>query len=252
MTEASPPSPTASPENSSNLGAGVLVSLCTYNERGNLTSLIEEIFQFAPQAHVLIVDDNSPDGTGLLADEIVAADSRVHVLHRPAKLGLGTALRDACRYAIEGNFTWLLNLDADFSHPPRFIPDLLACLDRTDVVVASRYVPGGGVQGWALKRQWMSRAINWYARLVLGLKTQDNSGSFRCYRVSKLREVQIERLRSKGYAIQEEMLFRCRLAGCRFEEVPFIYEERRYGETKINWREATSALSGLLLLRFRN
>jgi len=225
----------------------LLVSLCTYNERDNLATLIPEIWSFVPHAEILIVDDNSPDGTGQLADEWVARDSRVHVVHRPGKLGLGTATLAALAYAVEHGYSHILNLDADFSHPPRFIPAILAASATADVVIGSRYVVGGGAVGWGLRRHLMSRAINTYARMLLGLRTRDNSGAYRCYRVSKLRELKFDRFLAHGYAIQEELLYRCRKIGCRFAEVPIVFEERRYGESKINLGEAFAA--GWIILR---
>ena len=220
----------------------LLVALCTYNERENLQQLVPEIHQYAPQAHVLVVDDNSPDGTGRLADELAAADTRVRVLHRAGKQGLGTATLAAFRHAIERGYDLLINMDADFSHHPRCIPDLLAAVESAAVAVGSRYVPRGGVRGWGAGRRWMSRGINWYARILLGLRTKDNSGSFRCYRVAKLREIDLDRFRSGGYSFFEEVLYRCRAVGCRFVEVPILFEERRHGSSKINSREAATAL----------
>lgn len=220
----------------------LLVTLCTYNERENIARLVPEIHAVAPDADVLIIDDNSPDGTGTLADNMAAADSRVRVLHRAGKQGLGTATLAGFRDAIERRYDYILNMDADFSHPPRYIPALREAMSRADVSVGSRYVAGGGVQGWGLKRHFMSRGINMYARVLLGLSTQDNSGSFRCYRVAKLAELDLDRVRARGYAFQEEILYRCRRIGCRFEEVPIVFEDRRYGESKINWKEAASAL----------
>ena len=163
-------------------GSRVLVTLCTYNERANLPDLIPAIHEHAPQADVLVIDDNSPDGTGDLADEFAARDRRVRVLHRPAKEGLGVATVAGFREALAHGYDLVLNMDADFSHPPEIIPALLDAARRVDVAVASRYVPGGGVVGWGPQRHVMSRAINTYARIVLGLNTRDNSGSFRCYR----------------------------------------------------------------------
>lgn len=225
----------------------LLVTLCTYNERDNIAALIPEIWQYVPKAEILIVDDNSPDGTGALADEWVARDARVHVLHRPGKLGLGTATLAGFQYAVDHDYTLVLNLDADFSHHPRFIPSILAATETADVVIGSRYVVGGGVVGWGLRRHLMSRAINTYARLLLRLATRDNSGAFRCYRVAKLRELKLDLFFARGYAIQEELLYRCRRIGCRFAEVPIVFEERRYGESKINLAEAIAA--GWIILR---
>ena len=225
----------------------LLVTLCTYNERENLVALLPEIWNFAPEADVVVVDDNSPDGTGPLLDEWKTREPRLHVLHRPAKLGLGTATMAGLKFAVEQNYDFVCNLDADFSHNPRYLPDLLAAMETADVAIGSRYVSGGGIVGWSLKRHFMSRGINWYARLVLGLRTRDNSGAFRCYRVEKLKQLDFNRFLSRGYAIQEELLFRCRKIGCRFAEIPIIFEERRYGESKIRLSEGLSA--GWLILR---
>jgi dolichol-phosphate mannosyltransferase len=227
----------------------LLVSLATYNEVDNLRPMVTEIRQYAPQASILIVDDNSPDGTGRLADELAASLPGIFVLHRPGKLGLGTALLEAMRFAIAQGYDYFLNLDADGSHPPRYIPDLLAGMRDHDVMIGSRYIKGGGVEGeFNLKRKFMSTGINWYARLLLGLKTRDNSGSFRCYRVSKLAELELERVRSRGYSFQEEILFWCRQAGCRMGETPITFENRRAGASKINKGEAVEALRIILTL----
>ena len=220
----------------------VLVTLCTYNERENLAELIAEIHQYAPRADVLVIDDNSPDGTGQLADGLASADPRVRVLHRSAKAGLGRATVAGFRWGIEQGYDGLINMDADFSHPPRYLPDLLAQADQYDVVIASRYVPGGSIVGWGPLRHFMSRSINLYARLMLRLKTRDNSGSYRYYRVTRLAALPLDDIRATGYAIQEEILYRCRHTGCTFVEVPFTFEERRHGESKISLGEAFSAL----------
>ena len=225
----------------------LLVMLCTYDERENLAALVPEIWSFAPAADILVIDDNSPDGTGQLADEWAACEKRVHVVHGPAKLGLGTAAVAGLRYAVERGYTFLINLDADFSHPPRYIPALLALMNEADVAIGSRYVAGGGVVGWGPRRHLMSRGINWYARVLLRLSTRDNSGSFRCYRVARLRELDFDRFLARGYAIQEEILYRLRRIGCRFAETPIVFEERRHGSSKISLAEGLAA--GWIILR---
>jgi dolichol-phosphate mannosyltransferase len=221
----------------------LLVSLATYNESGNIRPLVETIRQYAPHAAILIIDDNSPDGTGKIADELRESLADIHVIHRPGKLGLGTATLAAIRFAIEHRFDFLLNLDADFSHPPRFIPDLVAGMADHDVMIGSRYVPGGGVEGgFTLKRRLMSSSINTYARLMLGLTSKDNSGAFRCYRTSKLAQIDLDRVQSRGYSFQEEILFWCQSVGCKIGETPILFENRRSGTSKINMKEAVSAL----------
>ncbi len=226
----------------------LLVSLCTYNEKENLADLIAEIHHCSPAADVLVVDDNSPDGTGQLADSLAAADSRIKVLHRAGKQGLGTAILAAFRFAIDHQYTYVLNLDADFSHHPRHLPGLYDAMQTADVAIGSRYVPQGGVVGWGWRRHFMSRGINTYARLFLGLSTRDNSGSYRCYRVAKLKELDLSKVIAKGYAFQEEILYRCRQIGCRFQEIPIIFEDRRRGQSKIHLGEVTSALSVIFRL----
>ena len=227
----------------------LLVSLATYNEAGNLRPLVEAIRQVAPGASVVVIDDSSPDGTGQLADELSRTLPNVHVVHRPGKLGLGTAMLDAMNFAIKGGYDYLLTMDADFSHPPRFIPAILDGMRENDVMIGSRYIPGGGVEGeFNLKRKVMSQGINWYARLLLGLKTKDNSGAFRCYRVSKLADIDFSRVRSRGYSFQEEFLFWCLVVGCRFGETPILFENRRAGSSKLNKAEAINAIRILFLL----
>jgi dolichol-phosphate mannosyltransferase len=230
-------------------GRRLLVSLATYNEAGNLKPHVETIRQYAPDSSILVIDDNSPDGTGQIADELRANLANIDVLHRPSKMGLGTATLAAVRFAIEHRFDYLLNLDADFSHPPRFIPDLLNGMADHDVMIGSRYVPGGGVEGgFNLKRKLMSSGINGYARVMLGLTSRDNSGAFRCYRVSKLAEIDLDQVRSRGYSFQEEILYWCKSVGCRIGETPILFENRRAGVSKINMREAASALAILFAL----
>ncbi len=227
----------------------VVVSLATYNEADNLRPLVETIREFAPTAHVLVIDDNSPDGTGKIADELVRTMPDVHVIHRPGKLGLGTATVAAMRFAVEGGYDYYLNLDADFSHPPRFIPALLAGMDQVDVMIGSRYIPGGGVEGgFDFKRKFMSTGINLYARFLLGLRTRDNSGSFRCYRVAKLAKIDFDWVRSRGYSFQEEILFWCKRVGATFGETPILFENRRGGMSKLNRNEAVKALQIMLTL----
>lgn len=221
----------------------LLVSLATYDEATNLRPLVQAIREYAPHASILITDDNSPDGTGRVADDLQATLPDIHVIHRSGKLGLGTAVLSGMRFAIDNGYDYFLNLDADFSHPPRFIPALLAGMAENDVMIGSRYIPGGGVEGeFNLKRKFMSFGINTYARLFLGLRTRDNSGSYRCYRVSKLRQIDFDRVISRGYSFMEEILFWCRTVGCRMDETPILFENRRSGYSKINKREAVAAL----------
>jgi dolichol-phosphate mannosyltransferase len=226
----------------------ILVSLATYNERDNLAPLLGEIRKALPAAEVLVIDDNSPDGTGRLADEMAATDPRLHVLHRGGKLGLGTAILTAMHYAIDHDFDYHINMDADFSHHPRYLGDLLAGMSHCDVMIGSRYVPGGGSEGWARSRQLISRAVNRLVTFLMRLPVQDCSGAYRCYRVAKLRQVALDRVRSRGYSFQQEVLYRCRRAGCRLGETPILFANRRCGKSKVNWYEAVRSMGMILAI----
>lgn len=228
-----------------------MVSIATYNERDNLAPLIAEIHATVPAADILVIDDHSPDGTGDLADTLAEADARIHVLQRPGKLGLGTAILDGIRYAIAHQYDLFLNMDADFSHHPRYLPALLAGMDQHDVMIGSRYVPGGGTENWPWSRRAMSGAINTLVRLMFRLPARDCSGAYRCYRVAILRRARLDALISRGYSFQQEMLYRCRLAGARIGETPIVFANRRAGASKVNTREAVRSISVLLWLGLR-
>jgi dolichol-phosphate mannosyltransferase len=228
-----------------------LVSVATYNERDNLPSLIHEIHSIVPQVDILVVDDNSPDGTGSLADELAAADPRIHVLHRPGKLGLGTAILAGAQYALDKDYDLFITMDADFSHHPRYLPALLNGMSNYDVMIGSRYIPGGGVVDWPWSRRLMSRGINIFVRLILRIQAHDTSGGYRCYRVAGLRRSGIENLLSHGYSFQEEMLYRCCGAGCAVGETPIIFENRRAGASKVDPKEAVRSIAVLLRLGVR-
>ncbi|MHB1421595.1 MAG: polyprenol monophosphomannose synthase [Gemmataceae bacterium] len=223
--------------------ARILVSLATYNERDNLAPLLAEIHKTVPTAQLLVIDDNSPDGTGRLADELAANNPRLHVKHRPAKLGLGTAILAGMNYALQHNFDLFVNMDADFSHHPRYLPAILEGMDHHDVTIGSRYIVGGGSTNWPLSRRLMSRGINTLVSLLMRIPARDCSGAYRCYRVSKLREAQLERVRSRGYSFQQEVLYRCRKAGCKIGETPIVFENRRAGKSKVNVGEAVRSIA---------
>jgi dolichol-phosphate mannosyltransferase len=226
----------------------ILVSTATYNERDNLRPLLAEISAAMPAAEVLVIDDNSPDGTGKLADELAAADPRVHVLHRAGKLGLGGAILAGMRYAIEHGYDLFVNMDADFSHHSRYLPALVAGMARNDVMIGSRYVRGGGTENWPLSRRAMSTSINTLTRVLMRLPARDTSGGYRCYRVAKLRQARLDRMISKGYSFQQEVLYRCRRAGCRIGETPIVFADRRAGVTKVNTREAVRSMAVILFI----
>ena len=226
----------------------VLVTVCTYNERENISRLIPEIRQHLPIAHVMVVDDNSPDGTADVVRQFASNDPQVHLLLRMQKAGLGAATIAGFQQGVNEGYDFLINMDADFSHPPAVLPQMLAAMETADVAIGSRYVPGGGVSNWGLSRQFMSWGVNVYSRTLLGLTPKDCSGAYRCYRVSKLQELDFSKIRAKGYAFQEEFLYRCARVGCRFAEVPILFENRVAGESKINSGEALKALRDIALL----
>jgi dolichol-phosphate mannosyltransferase len=235
----------------------ILVAIATYNELESLPDLVQEVRRVLPGADLLIVDDNSPDGTGKWVAEKSESDPQVAGIHRPRKMGLGSATLAALRYAVEHNYTYVVALDADGSHDPRYIPAMLDTIrgngeEPPDIVIGSRYVPGGGTEGWPLHRRLMSRMVNAFARLMLGLPVRDCSGAFRCTRVEMLRKVDLGSFRSGGYSLFEELLWRCKQASARFEEVPIVFSNRTRGQSKINARESISALWMLMRLGLRN
>jgi len=230
----------------------LLVSLATYNEAGNIAALIAEIHKVVPHADVLVIDDNSPDGTGRIASDLAERDPRVHVLHRPGKLGLGTATLAAMKFALAQNYDYLLNMDADFSHPPRYLPGILAGMSKYDVMIGSRYVHGGGTENWPLPRRVISQCVNMLVRFLFRMPVKDASGAFRCYRVSTLRTTELGRVRSRGYSFQQEVLFRCHKAGARLGEYPILFENRRAGASKVNRKEAIRSISMILYVGLRN
>jgi dolichol-phosphate mannosyltransferase len=226
----------------------ILVSTATYNERDNLQPLLAEVGRVLPTAHMLVIDDNSPDGTGKLADELAAADSRIHVLHRAGKLGLGTAVLAGMRYAMEHKYDLFVNIDADFSHHPRYLPAVIAGMARNDVMIGSRYVRGGGTENWPLSRRAISMSVNTLTRILMRLPARDTSGGYRCYRVSKLHEARLDKVISRGYSFQQEVLYRCRRAGCRIGETPIVFADRRAGATKVNTREVVRSMGVILFI----
>lgn len=230
----------------------ILVSLATYNEAANIASLIAEIHKVVPAADVLVIDDNSPDGTGQIVDELKAKDARIHVMHRPGKLGLGTALLAAMNYAMEHNYDYLQNMDADGQHPPRYLPGILAGMSQYDVMIGSRYCKGGGTQNWPFMRRFISRSVNFLVRILFRMPVKDASGAYRCYRVSKLRDAHLERTKSRGYSFQQEVLFRCYKGGCKLGEYPILFENRRGGASKVNRKEALRSIGMILYLGLRN
>jgi len=218
------------------------VIIPTYNERENIVALIGEILALPVPFEVFVVDDNSPDGTGQLADAMAARNPHVHVLHRPGKLGLGTAHIAGMRAAIEAGCFRVCTMDADFSHHPRHLPELVESLDKWDIVIGSRYVAGGGTLHCTASRKALSRGANLFARLVLGLPATDTTAGFRGYRRPVLESAPLDTIRSNGYSFLIEMLFLCAQKGYTVGEIPILFENRQMGSSKISRTEILRAL----------
>lgn len=225
------------------------VIIPTYNERENLADLVDQILNLDIGAHIIVVDDNSPDGTGKLADELAAANARLQVIHRPDKLGLGTAHIVGFKQALAEGADRVITMDADFSHNPRYIPALVALTERYQVGIGSRYVRGGGVSAnWGIHRKFLSWGANHFARLMLSLKARDCTAGFRCYRREVLQNVDLDHIFSNGYSFLLEMLYKCQLLGYTLGETPIIFENRHHGSSKISQAEIYKAMYTVLRL----
>lgn len=231
-------------------GEGALIIIPTYNEIENLQALSTEVFRKVPLAHLLVVDDNSPDGTGDLADRLAAEDARVHVLHREGKLGLGTAYIAGFRWGLERGYRYLIEMDADFSHDPRYLPDLLRAAQDHDLVIGSRYVRGGGTENWGLARRLLSRGGSLYSRTILGIRIKDVTGGFKCFRREALEAIDLDGIRSRGFGFQVEMNYKVSRKGLRIREVPIIFPDRTRGNSKMNRRIFFEALINVWKIRF--
>lgn len=212
----------------------VLVIIPTYNERENLEPIIERVHAAVPAVHVLVVDDASPDGTGRIADKLAEADDRVHVLHRAGKAGLGAAYIAGFDWGLREKFDVLVEMDADGSHAPEQLPRLLAGLDSADLVLGSRWVPGGAVLDWPRSRELISRGGNLYARLALGVPLRDVTGGYRAFRREVLEGIDYGGVASQGYCFQVDLAWRALRAGYRVVEVPISFADRERGESKMD------------------
>lgn len=227
-----------------------LVCIPTYNERENIGPIVEAVLQADPRVDILIVDDNSPDGTGKLADELAAKDSRVRVLHREKKEGLGRAYLHAFRTALDMGYSYILEMDADFSHDPRYLPTFLDAAEAgADLVLGSRYVTGGGTVNWGIGRQLISRGGSLYARSILGVGINDLTGGFKCFNRRVLEAIDLDAVRSTGYAFQIELTYRTLKKGFTVREVPIVFEDRRVGHSKMSRKIFLEALTMVWKLR---
>ncbi|MEE8391285.1 MAG: polyprenol monophosphomannose synthase [Anaerolineae bacterium] len=227
-----------------------MVIIPTFNEKENIETLVTQLLALPTGVRVIIVDDNSPDGTGAIADRLVAEnDGRVEVIHRAAKLGLGTAYVAGFKRALAAEADHICTMDADFSHNPRYIPDMVAKIGQGyDLVIGSRYVRGGGASGCTLPRIFLSWGANAFARVILGLHAHDTTAGFRCYRREVLTEMDLDEIKSSGYSFLIEMLYRVQRCGWRVGEVPIIFENRRLGTSKISRSEIIRAMGTVLRL----
>lgn len=227
-----------------------LIIIPTYNELENLRPLLTEVFSYAPDTDVLIVDDNSSDGTGKLADQIHEENPRVNVLHRAGKLGLGTAYIAGFKYAVAHNYEAAFEMDADFSHDPRYLPDFLKAIEDADLVIGSRYVDGGDTPDWSPLRKFISGGGNIFARFMLGIPVHDCTAGYRCYRREVLEEIDLDTIQSEGYAFQIEMVYRVSKRGFKIVETPIVFMDRRVGKSKMSRKIVIEGFTYVLRARF--
>lgn len=242
-------------EASEGLGEGWLIITPTFNERSNLNAFVQATLGVAPRAHLLIVDDNSPDGTGAVADEIAARDSRVRVLHRPGKLGLGTAYVAGFDRGLTDGYRYFFEMDADLSHDPQYLPDFWRELAKgADLVIGSRNIPGGGVQGWGPGRHIVSKGGSLYSRLILGVGVRDLTSGYKAFTREAAAALFGDEVASNGYAFQIEMTYRALRRQLKVVEVPIVFVDRQVGKSKMNgaiFLEAVFAVWKLRLRRWR-
>jgi len=230
----------------------ILAVTPTYNERENLPDLAQALFEALPEARLLVVDDASPDGTGELADRMAAEDDRVAVLHRPGKLGLGSAYVEGFRQGLQYGYDLFVHLDADLSHDPRYLPAMLAAIEAgADIATGSRRVEGGGVEGWGPRRTLMSKGAGLYARCLLDRRVRDWTSGFKVIRSEVLEAIDLASIRSEGYSFLMEVTFRALRRGFRVAEIPIVFIDRRAGHSKLNGRVILEAVRMVPTLRLR-
>jgi dolichol-phosphate mannosyltransferase len=228
-----------------------LVCLPTYNEADNVGPITEAILAATPEVDVLVIDDNSPDGTGKLADAIAAREPRVQVLHRAGKEGLGKAYLAGFDWALRRGYDLVLEMDADFSHDPKYLPAMLAAAGEADLVLGSRNVPGGGTVNWGVGRKIISRGGSLYARTILGIPIRDLTGGFKCFHREVLEAIDLPSVECSGYAFQIELTYRALRKGFRVKEIPIVFVDRRVGQSKMSRRIVLEALGKVWSIRGR-
>ncbi len=239
------------PDSPFEFNQSILIVLPTYNERSNLEALVTAIGQYLV-ADLLIVDDNSPDGTGQLADELSGRHGHVHVLHRPRKEGLGPAYLAGFEWALERKYDRIIEMDCDFSHAPWDLPRLIHRSRTADLVIGSRYVPGGGTENWNARRRFVSRCGNTYVSLFLGSNIHDWTGGFRCYRHELLEKMDLETVKAKGYIFQVELAWRAVRLGANVHELPIRFSDRVQGQSKLGWASLIEGLTAVPKMYLRS
>jgi dolichol-phosphate mannosyltransferase len=227
-----------------------IIVIPTYNERDNLLNLTKQIFSILPHTDILIVDDNSPDGTGKLAEKLSRKNHQIKVIHRASKLGLGSAYIQGFKYALKNNYDFIFEMDADLSHPPNYLPEFLANTPRYNLILGSRYIREGKVAEWGIWRRFLSYAANLYAQLILGLPYRDLTSGFKCYAKEVLQNLNLDTIISEGYVFQIETTYRAHCKGHTIKEIPIIFKGRKKGKSKISRKICLEAIWKVPLLRF--
>ena len=228
----------------------ILIIIATYNEADNIGFLIKEIFSNRNDADILVIDDNSPDGTTKIVERMQETYSVINLIKRSAKLGYGSACQEGFNWALKyKNYKYIFTMDADFSHHPKYINDILEGIEEKSIVIGSRYIEGGGVKNWGIHRKILSRGANLYSRFILNIPVSDCTSGFRCYTREVIEKVNLNAMTSDGYSFLEEMLYICKLQGASIGEVPIVFEDRQYGKSKINKKEIFKAVIKIPQLR---
>ncbi len=231
-------------------GKGLLICIPTYNEKENIEDIVTAVFAQVPLANILIVDDNSPDGTGVLADNLSSKDKRIHVLHRKSKEGLGKAYLSAFQWALNAEYNYIAEFDADFSHDPKYLPLMLLSMNEADVVIGSRRIKGGGVEDWGIHRRILSWGGSLYSRLILGVSIMDLTGGLNLFKRKVLEAIDYQSILSNGYAFQIEIKYRCVKKGFKIKEVPIVFPDRVRGTSKMSTNIMKEAMTQVFKMRF--
>lgn len=232
------------------MNSKTLIIIPTYNEIENIENLVSAIYGQVPEASILVVDDNSPDGTAALVEKLQKNDPRIHLIKRPGKMGLGTAYIAGFKYALERDFEYIFEMDADFSHDPVYLPRFLEAAKDFDLVLGSRYVPGGGVENWPWRRKMISIGGSLYSRMILGVPYKDLTGGFKCFRRGTLEALPLDEVHSEGYSFQIEMTYRAHKKGFTIREIPIIFKDRKGGKSKMSWAIFFEAFYRVWQIRF--